>query len=136
MHVSDTFNIANMPSYPLRYHKNVAKFLDVLSQLLDIYQTESHGFFRQCIENIPVDIYDKIIELNGSKTSSKYWSQDYMQCIVLSKRLVSAVTYIEKIEYKQYIDRIINYEQHYGDMVIANYTVTITLPVEFDHINS
>ena len=120
-----------MSSYPLRYHKDVIKFLDVLTQLLDIYKTDSHNFFKQCVSNVPIDIYDKILELNGSKTSSRYWSSNYMQCISMSKKIVSAITYIEKVEYKRYQSQIINYEQHYGELAVVDYTVTITLPVEF-----
>ena len=133
MDVSATNPIQYMSSYPLRYHEDVAKFLNVLGQLIDIYQTESPKFFRQCVENIPIDIYDKIIELNGSKIKSRYWSADYIQCISMSKKIVAAITYVEKSEYRRYQAHLINYEHHYGDTMIDNYTITMTLPIEFDN---
>lgn len=131
--VSDTSTLQSMPSYPLRYHSDVAKFLNILDQLLEIYQTESPLFFRQCIENISIDIYDKIIELNGSKTQSKYWSPKYVQCIAMSKKIIAAITYVEKEECREYQQRIINYEHHYGDAPLSDqYIVSMTVPDDFD----
>lgn len=132
MVVGETLNQPKMPSYPLRYHKDMVKFLNVLNQLLNIYETESPKFFRKCVQNVPIDIYDKIIELNGYKIKSKYWSQNYINCIILSKRIIAAISTTEKEEYKNYLTRLNHYETHYGgEPIHTGYVLTMTPPPEY-----
>ena len=122
-----------MSSYPLRYHNDVAKFLNILHQLIDIYQTEPPNFFKQCLENIPIEIYDKIIELNGSKTKSKYWSTNYMLCISLSKKIISALSCVEKTEYQEYHAKLLNHEHHYGNIIVPIHKISpINFPADYD----
>jgi len=131
MTVGDIFNQLNMPSYTLRYREDMVKFLDVLDQLIDIYRTETPYFFKKCVQNTPLIIYDKIIELNGYKPKSKYWSSDYIRCIAMSKEIVAAMGLIEKEEYNEYLLRVHHYNNHYEEPISTHFVLTMTPPPEY-----
>lgn len=123
---------SSMSSYSLRFQTDISYFLNVLNQLIEIYEEEDPRFFKLCVQSISVDIYDKIVELNGSKRQSKHWSIGYMKCITLSKQLIFALNSIERNETLIYHMKIHHYEHHFGDTPRETYTISISPVPEFE----